>query len=68
MTRNLSRKKQSWLLFILNRTPDISLYLLKNFKELFYQMLRKAANENNCDVILMGDINANFLNRSTIQR
>ena len=56
-------KAKSWLLCTIYRPPDTSLYLPKNFNELFNNMLEKASNESNSDIVLMGDINVNFLCR-----
>ena len=55
-------KLKSWLLWVLYLPPDTSKYLPKNFNTLFKNMMHKA-NTSNQEIIIMGDVNINFLCR-----
>jgi len=57
-------KSKSFLLCVVYRPPDGSRYLYDNFSELFNDQLTKGVNNGRKEVILMGDINVDFLKRN----
>ena len=57
------KKSKNILLCTIYRPPDLSLHLTDNFANIFSNMLSTASKEN-IEIIIMGDLNINYLNNT----